>query len=99
MKGYQNLSHTRWDADGGSRPHGENELARYKRLNGRVSRWTDLRTFNAASLNVPSRLPPVDHRPERVTPLRSPASVLRMPPARPTQPLLPNRLVGRTVKA
>jgi hypothetical protein len=35
MKGYQNLSHTRWDADGGSRPRGENELARYKRLNGR----------------------------------------------------------------
>jgi hypothetical protein len=28
MKGYQNLSHTRWDADGGSRPRGENQLAR-----------------------------------------------------------------------
>jgi hypothetical protein len=28
MKWYQDLNHTRWDADGGSRPRGENQLAR-----------------------------------------------------------------------
>jgi hypothetical protein len=28
MIGYQNLNHTRWDADDGSRPRGENQLAR-----------------------------------------------------------------------
>ncbi|CAB3809027.1 hypothetical protein LMG28614_06938 [Paraburkholderia ultramafica] len=44
MKGYQNLSHTRWDADGGSRPRGEYQLGRLLR----TTKW------QSVSLDRPS---------------------------------------------
>jgi hypothetical protein len=37
MKWYQDLNHTRWDADGGSRPRGENQLARLLQTTERQS--------------------------------------------------------------
>jgi hypothetical protein len=61
----------------------------YKRLNGRVSRWTDLQTFNAAPLDVPSwRTPPITDRCESLHRGRS-RLCFKRPLARPTQPLLP----------
>jgi hypothetical protein len=53
MKGYQKLSHTRWNADGGSRPRGGNQLRLLK-----TTKWQSVLLDRPADIQRCSFEPP-----------------------------------------